>query len=92
MSSDLHLFAASINPNIPIIDLHEYQNLYEALGFLETELYHLYTKGELSVRVVHGIGKGVLKEQVHKALRENLMIDNFELEEHGGSTIVIFSR
>jgi dsDNA-specific endonuclease/ATPase MutS2 len=92
MSQDLSLFAASIDPTIPLIDLHEFRNSYEALEFLETELYQLYKKRAQYVRVIHGIGSGALKNQVHDALKNNPLVIDFELEKSGGSTVVILSK
>ncbi len=86
---DLQL--ASQNPNIPNIDLHKFQNSYEALEFLETKIYNYYKNSEQYVRVIHGIGEGILKAKVHEALRENLLVKAFELEENGGSTIILLN-
>lgn len=92
MPHDLSLFAATIDPDISCIDLHEFQSPYEALEFLETELYQLYKKRTQYVRVIHGIGLGVLKTQVHMALKNNPLVIDFELEKSGGSTVVIVSK
>jgi len=74
--------------NIPVIDLHEFENSHEALEFLELELYRLYKKGERAVRLIHGIGRGILKTKVHQALKGNPLVVQFELEESGGITLV----
>ena len=86
----LGLELASQNPDTPSIDLHEFQNSHEALEFLETELYGLYKNSEQYVRVIHGIGEGVLKERVHSVLKENPLVKAFELEQYAGSTILSF--
>ena len=76
----LSLELASQNPNTSTIDLHEFKSSHEALEFLETKIYGLYKNSEQYVRVVHGIGEGILKEKVHGALRGNPLIKAFELD------------
>lgn len=79
------------NPHTPVIDLHEFHNQYEALEFLEHELYRLYKNHESHVRVIHGIGGGILKNKVHEALKSNPLITEFMPEKSGGSTIVLLN-
>ncbi|MBT3539313.1 Smr/MutS family protein [Candidatus Parcubacteria bacterium] len=86
----LDLQLESQNPNTPSIDLHEFKNSHEALEFLETEIYGLYKNSEQYVRVIHGIGKGILKAKVHESLKANPLIKSFEMEENGGVTIFTF--
>ena len=83
----LNLDLASQNPNIPKIDLHEFGDFYEALEFLEAEIYNLYKNNEQYGRVIHGIGEGILKTKVHESLEKNPLIKALQLEENGGSTI-----
>jgi len=71
-----------------IIDLHEFRNPEEALEYLERELYSAYKNKCNFVRVIHGIGSGVMKERVSQALQNNPLIHEFALEESGGSTMV----
>jgi dsDNA-specific endonuclease/ATPase MutS2 len=70
------------------IDLHEFRNPNEALEFMERELYQAYKNRSSFVRVVHGIGEGIMKDRVTEALQNNSMISDFVLEESGGSTMV----
>ncbi|MFA7315135.1 MAG: Smr/MutS family protein [Candidatus Magasanikbacteria bacterium] len=71
-----------------IIDLHEFHNSQEALEFMEKELYSAYQNRQDFVRVIHGIGSGIMKNKVIEALQNNPLIKEFSLEESGGSTII----
>jgi len=71
-----------------IIDLHEFRNSEEALEYLERELYSAYKNSKEFVRVIHGIGSGVMKDVVTQALQNNPLVHEFALEESGGSTMV----
>ena len=71
-----------------IIDLHEFRNPMEALEFLERELYKAYQNKYDFVRVIHGVGSGVMKDRVHEALKNNALVREFSLEDSGGSTMV----
>ena len=81
----------SHNQNLPIVDLHEFSNVTEALEFLESRLFYFYKKREQHVRVIHGVGEGILKQKVHDALKQNALVKRFGLEDHGGSTIVVLN-
>lgn len=70
------------------IDLHEFRNTEEALEHLERELYFAYKNGQEFVRIIHGIGSGVMKDVVTQALQNNPLVHEFALEESGGSTMV----
>ncbi|PIZ95823.1 MAG: hypothetical protein COX80_03300 [Candidatus Magasanikbacteria bacterium CG_4_10_14_0_2_um_filter_33_14] len=84
MNNDYLQFA---NPDFTI-DLHEFRNPEEALEFLERELYKAYQNSCDFVRVIHGIGSGVMKDRVTHALQNNPQVHEFSLEESGGSTMV----
>lgn len=42
--------------------------------------------------VIHGVGEGVLRDAVHKALRGHKEVKRYELVYHGGATEVFFKR
>lgn len=46
------------------------------------------------LRVIHGIGSGVLKKEIHKLLKDNKLVDKFVNDYHPmygyGSTLIIF--
>ena len=82
-----NFFLICVNPDF-IIDLHEFHNSEEALEFLERELYFVYQNKKDFVRIIHGIGSGVMKNKVIEALQNNPLIKEFALEESGGSMMV----
>lgn len=64
------------------------------LEALEAALDNAVLKGKVELRVIHGIGKGKLKEEVHKILKRHSQVKSFENVYHQrygwGSTIVHF--
>jgi dsDNA-specific endonuclease/ATPase MutS2 len=82
-------FAAEIDSNAPVIDLHGMQ-ISDALTFMEQELYDISRSDYGYAKIIHGIGTGRLRDAIHEALERNPMIHEYKVEEHGGSTIVIF--
>ncbi len=83
-------FAASLDDAIPTIDLHQTDNIPDALILLEKELYHIFKQGHKYCRIVHGIGEGKMTQAVHRSLVKNPMIRDLKKEENGGSTIALF--
>lgn len=70
-----------------IIDLHELP-VSEVVDTLHRALYyHAVHKSDI-VRIVHGIGAGVLQDMVMQELRKNPLIQAYSLDTHGGSTTV----
>ena len=64
------------------------------LEALEAALDNAVMKGKVEIRVIHGLGKGKLKEEVHKILSRHPQVKSFENTYHSrygmGSTIVYF--
>lgn len=64
------------------------------LDALDIALDNALAKGKVELRVIHGVGKGKLKEQVHKILAKHPQVKRFENIYHDrygwGSTIVHF--
>jgi len=64
------------------------------LDALESALDNAVLKGKVELRVIHGLGKGKLKDEVHKILRSHPQVKTFENAYHPrygwGSTIVHF--
>lgn len=83
-------FAAEIDSNISIVDLHEFTTIHEALEQLEKELFLLFNNGEKYIRVVYGIGTGRLAKAVHETLSKNPLVDSWKESNEGGSCIIIF--
>lgn len=72
------------------IDLHTFADIFEAIEYLNTELYRVYQQGEQYVRIIHGIGEGILKDRVQEELSQNPLIKAFKSEGHGGATIATY--
>jgi hypothetical protein len=64
------------------------------LEALEAALDNAVMKGKVEIRIIHGLGKGKLKEKVHKILSRHPQVKSFENTYHSrygmGSTIVYF--
>jgi dsDNA-specific endonuclease/ATPase MutS2 len=64
------------------------------LDALETALDNAVVKGKVELRVIHGIGTGKLKDEIHKMLKKHAQVKSFENAYHPrygwGSTIVHF--
>ena len=64
------------------------------LDALETALDNAVVKGKVELRVIHGIGTGQLKDEIHKVLKRHAQVKSFENNYHPrygwGSTIVHF--
>jgi hypothetical protein len=62
------------------------------LEALETALDNAVVKGKVEIRVIHGLGKGKLKDEIHKILKSHPQVKSFENVYHArygwGSTIV----
>ena len=79
-------FAASITPNLKILDLHGHYPS-EALDKLELFIFHSRSVGELELRVVYGGGTGRLKDAVLEYASKHNLVE--EVVDEGGSCILI---
>lgn len=89
--SESVLHFAQFNEDIPIIDLHVFHSIHEALDELENTLFSLCkgkNQGDVYCRIIHGIGSGVLADAVHNALKKNPLVEEWMEEETGGSCVV----
>jgi DNA-nicking Smr family endonuclease len=67
------------------LDLHSFLPK-EVPALLEEYLSECVRTGIFEVRIIHGKGKGFLREKVHSLLRKSLLVDSFHLaDETGGS-------
>jgi hypothetical protein len=64
------------------------------LDALERSLDEAIVKGKVEIRVIHGLGKGKLKDEVHRILARHPQVKSFKNEYNNrygwGSTIVHF--
>jgi len=81
--------SASIDTNIPEIDLHECSSVSDGLEMLEQGLYAFSKDGDRYCRVIHGIGSGVLASSVQDELKNHPLVADFKVDDHGGSCTVL---
>ena len=65
--------------NMPQIDLHGEDRIgarIKVKSFIE-ENYKLKNK---EIAIIHGVGKGILKKEVLSILKNNNMVDNYNLD------------
>ncbi|MCW5908570.1 MAG: Smr/MutS family protein [Chitinophagales bacterium] len=87
---DLHLDQQQVGKNkIPPQDA-----LFHQLDEFEKAMDKAIASGKLEFRVVHGLGKGKLKEAIHKLLDKHPQVKSYENSYHSkygfGSTVVYF--
>lgn len=74
-----------------VLDLHTFHPS-ELAPLLEDYIDACRQKGILSLRIVHGKGRGVLRERVHGLLKKNPLVATFTLAPPGaggwGATLV----
>ena len=74
-------------------DVDKYAIEYQ-LDAMERALDNAIAKGKVELRIIHGIGKGKLRDEIHKALSKHPQVKSFENAHHSrygwGSTIVYF--
>lgn len=74
--------------NLPSIDLHGFDRDYARVKVLEFIKDNLILKNDV-ICIVHGVGSGILKEEVHKTLRTNKDVIEYKLfYNNTGCTIV----
>jgi DNA-nicking Smr family endonuclease len=67
------------------LDLHSFLPK-EVPSLLEEYLAECVKAGIVDVRIIHGKGKGFLREKVHSVLRKSPLVESFHLaDEAGGS-------
>jgi len=65
--------------SLPKLDLHG-ENKDSARILVEEFLEYNYTLGKLELVIIHGIGEGILKKEVHKVLKNNKKVVEFGLD------------
>lgn len=64
--------------NLPSIDLHGLDRLTARVKVLEFIRDSKYMKNDI-ICIIHGIGSGTLKEEVHKTLKQNKDVLDYKL-------------
>ena len=65
--------------NLPTIDLHGEDKITAIIKTKEFINDSLKLKNDLIV-IIHGIGKGILKNEIHKYLKTNRNVINYKLD------------
>jgi len=74
--------------NLPTIDLHGFDRDYARIKVLEFINDNIILKNDIIV-IVHGIGNGILKAEVHKMLKRSKKVLDYKLfYNNNGLTIV----
>ncbi len=74
--------------NCPQIDLHGIDRDYAKI-LVKDFIYDQYQLKEETVIIIHGIGKGIVKNAVHQELRNNHYVKSYKLDNFNiGCTIV----
>lgn len=84
----MNLSEVIFTDNLPTIDLHGFDRDYARIKVLEFINDNIILKKDIIV-IVHGIGNGILKTEVHKILkRSNKVLDYKLFYNNNGLTIV----
>lgn len=77
------LFAAELGADVPEVDLH---GLDANVAEMEVEslLQQAFMNGDRVVRIVHGHGQGVLRDQIRGQLRESEIVETFRDSDQPG--------
>lgn len=65
--------------SLPRLDLHG-EDRDSARILVEEFLEYNYNLGQLELVIIHGIGEGILKKEVHKVLKNNKLVVEFGLD------------
>ena len=73
--------------NLPAIDLHEYDRVGARIKVDEFINDSLILKKN-KIIVVHGKGEGILKDEIHKFLKNDKRVLNYYLDINVGCTVI----
>ncbi len=72
------------------------QRVDDALALLDRQIHDAYLAGRESIRVVHGVGQGILKSAVREALQEHPLVSRIEdlpgSEGGAGATLAVLKE
>ncbi len=75
-------------PNMPSLDLHGMDREIARITTREF-LYDQKKMKNYEVAIIHGIGSGILKKEVHNLLRTEKIVEEFKLDNfNSGCTLV----
>ena len=68
-----------IYKNLPTMDLHGEDRISAVLKTKEFINDNLKLKNKLII-IIHGVGRGILKEEIHKYLKHNKNVISFKID------------
>lgn len=74
--------------NIPTIDLHG-NDRYSAVLYTKEFINDNIKLGNKLIKVIHGKGEGILKEEIHKYLKKNKQVKAYKLDVFNPGTTII---
>ncbi len=78
--------------SMPQLDLHG-ETSDSARVLVKEFLNDNYKMGLFEIAIVHGIGEGILKKEVHKVLKESRIVEEYGLDNfNSGCTLVKLTR
>ena len=69
--------------------MHTATNIPDAIDQFEREIAQYALQGLAYVRVIHGIGAGVLRKKVESIVSTHPLVVDYKRDIHGGSTIIL---
>ena len=83
------LYAATINPLLPTIDLHGERFVTDAMEQLEREAFRISQERNTACRIIYGLGEGTMRKAVLDVIIKNPMFGEYIEEDSGGSLVVL---
>lgn len=75
--------------NIPTLDLHG-EMRSSARVLVKEFIYDNHVLKNKRILIIHGVGTGVIKKEVHKLLKENKMVESFHLNPYNQGCTVVY--
>ncbi len=65
--------------NLPELDLHG-QDRFSAVILADSFIKENLKMGNKLIKIVHGIGEGILKSEIHKFLKNNKLVREYRID------------
>ncbi len=77
--------------NIPTLDLHG-EIRSSARVLVKEFIYDNYVLKNNRILIIHGVGEGIIKKEVHNVLKENKMVESFHLNPYNQGCTVVYLK
>ncbi|MGM9879566.1 MAG: Smr/MutS family protein [Bacilli bacterium] len=74
--------------NLPTLDLHG-ENRYSAIVLTEEFINNNLKLGNKLIVIIHGIGEGILKENIHKFLKTKKGVKSYKTDIFNPGTTIV---